>query len=128
MTKKKQITKLAIIKALASEPLAAGRWMSNAGCEVCAVGAVVRQVFHPSEEMNESTGRIPLCVIANAVTTEDVTDADPKALIKAKDYMSALSCYFEQLVGDDQTATPAQRAQLIEFVYKKFPEKFTVSY
>lgn len=128
-TKSKTIKKLDVIVALAIEPLHSGLWIQQEGCEVCAVGAVIRRTIAPSEKAGPGTwGESAMESICSSVTSANVCSGNPAKLIEQEDYLTALSAFFERRVGEDGLASPADRAACLEFVYKNFPEKFTIRY
>lgn len=53
-----KVSKTEIVMALATEPLAAGNWISNTNetledCSACALGAVVRSSFFKDKPIKE---------------------------------------------------------------------------
>lgn len=120
------IDKETILHALKSEPLERRNWITGDGsdsepisdpsCTVCAVGAVLRQVMIPTtprEQLSITAWRnCPVAIKSSAV----------QSLLKDREYLDALSCYFESLRG----TRPLMRKKLVAFVTKYFPEKITV--
>lgn len=107
-----KITKQQVLKALETEPLKRGQWVDRAylnyigDCNVCAVGAVLRQAGLTNRE-------IYLSVRAQSIRSGC---EDPNQTVKT-DPLTALSEVFE---------TKGKKAA-IEFVKKKFPKTITLS-
>ena len=115
----KSITKAQVIIALKKEPLTRGSFFggikrTKKKCEVCAVGAILRYISFETwaHDIGYNINRV-----AYALTNQIATCQDPKGLIKEKNYLGALSCYFE----DNHT-----KKQCIAFVKKHFPKKLTL--
>lgn len=118
---KKSITKENVIKALESEVLCRRyffekkRLLTPPGCKVCAVGAVLR---HMSFEKWGRKNKLDLNHIGWASLHDaDPVGQDPYDLLKDKQYLAALSNYFED--GNS-------KKKCIAFVEKNFPEKLIV--
>jgi len=132
---KKSITKKQIIKALETElHLERGKFFapvmvyrSDKGygssrrifkkdCPVCAVGSVLRAM---SYETWAKRNKLDLTALGEYVTVEDYIGLHHKKLIKEKNYLGALSCYFEDHDGN--------RKKTIKFVRKYFPAVLTIT-
>ena len=128
------IEKKTVIKALKTENLeyesffSASEDVSHRQCSVCAVGAIIRK----------SLGRKMKKIIKNGYPTIlslyciELTDGayigeNVKKLLKNKNYLGALSCYFESFSDDfDGNVVPEVEEKLVEFVRKNFPTRFKV--
>lgn len=141
------VTRREIIKALRTEPLQAGTFctlgqgdhfhcsidgeVGDSDCKVCAVGAIFRSKFKPYHldvEYFDDT-------VSTAVDIAYVLFDDKEMVyrkLNEKDYLSALSVYFEALVEKKMKnkalgsrafvkVTPAMRENLVNFVKKNFP-------
>lgn len=113
----KTIKKAVVIKALKKESLVSGAYfatLGNKGCDVCAVGAVLRAVSFEKWAIKkgvESLGEI-------AVGYADPCNDDYKELLKERNWLGALSNFFEQ--SND-------RAKTIAFVKEHFPAQFKLT-
>ena len=136
MIKTKIIKKSDVIVALKTERLKRGHWFTptyelNKGepckknCRVCAVGAVLRKVSFEQWARNKSLslnllGEKAVRFNKNSQysfnSTSTITDVEDA--LKDKNYLGALSAYFEQ---------GHIKKQCIECVKKKFPKKFKLS-
>jgi len=119
----KSITKAKIIEALKTEKLVRSDWFHQDSvdikgkCDVCAVGAVLRKMSF--EKWALRNGFSPRAV-ADQVTGDIVADRDEiGAYLAEGDYLSALSCYFE-----DVSENPKN---LVKFVEKNFPDKLRIN-
>lgn len=124
---KKSITKLDVVKALVNEPtlkrrswfhIEPSRSTPKKNCSVCAVGSVLRAMSFEKwgRKIKLNLNELGTC----AVKTDDITDQDAEFIpehLKDKNYLAALSCYFE---------SGKSRLQCIQFVISKFPEILTV--
>ncbi len=115
----KSITKAQVIIALKKEPLTRGSFFgaiktTKKKCDVCAVGAILRYISFETWAHDNGYERDRLGYI---ITNKEATSQDTKRLIKEKNYLGALSCYFE----DNHT-----KKQCIAFVKKHFPKKLTL--
>jgi len=120
---KKSITKANVIKALKKEKLKCG-WFFNSNvtinnvvdCSVCAVGAVLRHMSFEKWAIEQclNTNGLGYAAVENKYISEDINQ-----LLKEKNYLGALSNYFEDYHGD--------RAKTIAFVKKHFPNKLTIT-
>lgn len=130
-----KITKEQVLTALRFEPLAAGNFIRVDGkplseCNVCAVGAVMRNVLNKNIENEDD-----FSLLCKQVTKDEFIDLDTDELLLEGNYLGALSNYFEQMMdsryewGNLETtvATNTDRARLITFVEEKFPEEFEVN-
>lgn len=151
---KKTILRKNIIKALKTEPLGYGHWLSDAysalgnrkkisdfdklpeGCTVCAVGATLRKELHVGRD------KFNRACSLNTHHYHDAIFEDAKKEIKEQlgmgNFLGALSIFFEAqgdivrrrkgMYYEDQypNVTPAVRHKLVEFVKKNFPVSITV--
>lgn len=130
------MTKARVMRALKEQPeFSHGNWClpsdeyvwdpsrlrikDDPNCQVCAVGAVLRHVLAPGTELSGVED-----VALEATSDGDAVFGDPKAEAAAGRYLTALSCYFEQLPHDLSTATVRRR--LLGFVERHFPAKIVV--
>lgn len=142
-----RVTKARIIKALRTEPLCPGSWISSAyktiagkkGCTVCAVGAVLRNTLSKKTTTDELWDVANMAVSDGEFTPIESFQTYRKAKKRAVEElksrpnaeMAALSLYFESLcMIEDDDATflirPSKmkkiRALCIEFVQQHFRE------
>jgi hypothetical protein len=123
MKRTRIITKAGVIEALKKEPLTTGSFFKErdgvieAGCEVCAVGAVLRRFSF--EKMTRSKGG-NLHKLGEQATQYSYMDYDPDALLEDGNYLGALSCFFEDAGRD-------RKRRSIEFVKKNFPNSFRLT-
>ncbi len=143
------ITKKNAIKAVMTEPLKGNQWFHDGNvskCEVCAVGAVLRNStslkntsYYRALNMAEKVVKINDYTVSadgckNFWDQDDYQDA-----LKDKNYMGALSMYFEYLydsLGYDKTGQYYKeislkhlktiRLALHDFIVAEFPDKFVV--
>ena len=126
-----------VIQALRTEPLRPGRFFhinndtSAQDCQVCAVGAVLRQ--HASAALLarfDNYGDLHTTRITQTFCKGSAVCSDPGELIKQKNYMGALSSYFEKIMRakKQEHVTGQVIDLLIKFVKKNFPAQFTVRY
>ena len=134
------IEKKTVIKALKTEPLEYGFFfdfhnsdisIDEKDCPVCAVGAVIRKSLGRkiNKYMSERCGGddFNLSTYCEELTNYAYVHIDPKKLLKQKNYLGALSCYFESFSGDNEgNVTPEVEKKLIDFVRKNFPTRFKV--
>ena len=131
----KWITRRMVLKALRTEPLAHGRfWHEDnqnlslavkPSCRVCAVGAVLRQASFEKSFLD-----YPQMNIGQEATRDKFVSGDINALLKEKNYLGALSSYFENFDtrnGFYKDATKVTRKKCISFVKRKFPSKFRLT-
>lgn len=132
------LTKNQVIKALKTEPLRAGAFFNTekrdsfsdtpAECRVCAVGAVLRNSLGKKilKESNDSQ----LGDLAEGYCQGQYIDYNSQELLKEKNYLGALSNYFEYLMKREKSkhASAAVVERLVNFVNKNFPNKFTAKY
>lgn len=126
-----KITRAEILKAIRVEPLKPGSWVHpiekvinketgetkeiySKKCEVCAVGAVLRQKGVASRNIGKRAGGF---LAWEAVST----DGDEKEALKEENYLLALSVKFEKLAERFGTGKRT-RNKLAEFVKKNFPK------
>lgn len=113
-----------VIAALNKEPLRnlrAGQWASNNGCQVCAVGAVIRSCLAPEYRTNDRA-----ISWSASDTTEFGVDACgdegvPHRRLSRREAMSALSALFETSVGTKRV-TGEDRERLVRYVRRYFPK------
>jgi len=128
----KVIKRKVVIEALRKEPLVTGCFWENlghkatngvkAGCNVCAVGAVLRRASFEKEFLGRDQGEIGL-----AATLDRCQDEDISKLLKNKNYLGALSCYFEDLIPVFNSVKNKDREKCIKFVKKNFPKQFKLT-
>ena len=133
------IEKKTVIKALQTENLSYG-WFFNSkksknaekDCPVCAVGAIIRKSLGRKigKYTNKAEFGFELNDYCAELTDHLYTDINPEILLKEKNYLGALSSYFESFgpvlgLGDIKV-TPVVRKRLIEFAKKNFPTRFKV--
>ncbi len=132
----KYVTKENIIEALKTEPLRRGDFFHNfldyqnnpsdlETCPVCAVGAVLRQCLAVTSS------------IAGHSVTKGNALLDPNSKLKLrnvvrrelenKNYLGALSIYFEGQNYSDSFVTPNEKRNLIRFVQRNFPKRIGVN-
>lgn len=116
----KIITKKLIIKALQTEKLRHGDFFRSdkPNCTVCAVGAVLRHVSFESWVRNKLGRSVCASAIGDIATQNCAilhSSMDVHTLVQNKNYLGALSCYFE----DGHT-----KRACIAFVKKYFPKSF----
>jgi hypothetical protein len=140
------ITKKNAIKAVMTEPLRGNRWFHYGDiskCDVCAVGAVLRN----STNLKNVRYTMALDMAEKVVDVDHYTvsshgyahdgDAYKKTYLKAlegKNYMGALSMYFEYLyksfgyLGEKIKPKHLEtiRLALHDFIVAEFPNKFVV--
>jgi len=119
---RKSITKANVIKALQKEKLKRKNFFHGVSgllwdikCSVCAVGAVLRKMSF--EEWAKQQGWNQFRIGEAATKGIYSSNHDYKRLIKEKNYLGALSCYFEK--GNS-------KKKCIEFVKQYFPSKLTI--
>ena len=127
------IEKRTVIKALREEPLESGSFFDKnnvKNCKVCAVGAVVRKSL--KGKINGLT-RNTLVSYCETITNEEYINEDVEYLLAKRNYLGALSTFFEWEAGSDDDSdcsgpniTPELRETLVEFVRKNFPTRFKV--
>lgn len=133
----RKVTKKQIIKAISTEHLKPGYWILPQGfknilgeggkkpisnkCTVCAVGAVLRSAL-PRNTRAEYLDNIAWDVTGNRAIPN--TDEDVFEVLKEKNFLGALSLYFEDACTKaGGKATPAVRKKTIAFVEAHFPDK-----
>lgn len=118
-----KFTKKECIEAVISEPLEFGQWNehSNNKCNVCAVGAILRQTqgINGDREINNTMMRNSRgsCYKEMAI----------KNHLKNGNYLHALSCYFESLeqeVPHNTSPNTKVRLALVSFIEAEFPNRF----
>jgi len=123
-----KVTKREIIKALATEPLSGGMWISEDGCEACAVGSFLLYHFTDKSKLVDFCDK----VVTRSTITYSSFEQDPEKLyqlqllemIDGGLYLSALSAYFEDTVYNNYGFIPTDedRAEFISFVEAEFPD------
>jgi len=113
---RKSITKTNVIKALNKEDLVRGNFFQREStkCAVCAVGAVLRHMSFEkwAIKLINRQGNI-----GDVATKNVYVNGSIRYLIKEKNYLGALSCYFEQ---------GHTKKTCIKFVKRYFPKKLTI--
>ena len=125
------IEKKIVIKALENEPLSFGHFFNNPNneknCEVCAVGAVIRKTLGKNINKFDVSHLKEYCIF---VTRNMFLGQNVKCLLKEKNYLGALSCYFEAHDSDGYNlpavVDSVLRKKLVSFVKKNFPTRFKV--
>lgn len=143
---KKTVTKKQILKAIKSEPLRGGSWVRSFGrdyadCEVCAVGAVLRNTFRKKTVKRLVEDLIIGAVICNQIfSIDDYWPGATRQLKREKNYMGLLSVKFEYLWANHVTGhcddngdwvyvgVDTVRKKLSKFVQEHFPNKVTFEY
>lgn len=147
------VTKAQVIKAMKTEPLAAGsyfhynhlapidgsflekKYSNNLGCPVCAVGAIIDTKAKDYNLDRNRSERICLNIIASS--TLDLMREEKEAevianLLKEEKYLSALSVLFESRSEKKSYCTKLgfanykMRKVLIDFVRKNFPSTIEI--
>jgi hypothetical protein len=127
-----RISQETIIEALKTEPLKPGNWVASQWnesggasfvpatsptCDVCAVGAVLRHAKWDNQRIFDAA--------PDLVGSCFASDDDYELALAAKNYLGALSAYFESICPDTG-ATKGTRTRLVNFVKKNFPKTITV--
>lgn len=131
------LTRRSIIKALRTEPLAPGQWArtdakgkTEKNCPVCAVGAVVRHCIFKGKppKLDEDSFLLhPLERVSEDVTQHALpSSGDVELLLEEKNYMGALTNFFEQ--QHFGRITPKKREIVIDWVKRNFPKEIEVTY
>lgn len=132
-----------VIKALETEPLKAGKWFDNEEgrkndfktCKVCAVGAIVRRcsalTYALKNKMNVDA------LVDDLVRFQDTpfnigrysNTADIEGQLDIKNYLGALSAFFESTMRYEKTNKPTKKVikLLVAFVKNNFPKQFEVT-
>ena len=135
----KTISRRDILTAIRNEPLKRGSWVYMYGrndfsegdkrCEVCAVGAILRQGGFSNYEIDYFGGALlnsgPISPDSSEFNESSLTNG-LKQLIKEKKYIHALSVKFE----DQASRTGAgkiTRKVLSLFVKKNFPKRIRLN-
>lgn len=131
--KTKILKRREILKALRSEPLAYGDWADGKSsngppCEVCAVGAVVRQALRNGADPTVNQ-IVDVCFLW-ITDAWNAVQGDPLVLLKQQQYWTALSCFFEAGLRPGnrppKKVTQKDREKLCDFVKKHFPKEIEV--
>lgn len=121
----KTIRRKDVIVALNTENLKSGSFFrGEKGCQVCAVGAVLRKV---SFETWARKNKLRLHSVGEEATLGEYLSSNPKYLIKEGNYMGALSCYFEQASDGCRYSDTVVLRRTIAFVKKYFPVRFELT-
>jgi hypothetical protein len=124
--------KKTVIKALLTEPLMSGNWISeglnDGDCMVCAVGAILRKsgfyrnkIMEFGENMIESGACTPWderCENSFSLTIDKH--------LKNGRYLHALSLKFESMESSKKP-TATTRKSLVKFVEKNFPNRIKIN-
>ena len=123
-----RVTKNQIIEAISTESLIGGAWFYTKDCAVCAVGAVLRRCLNIKDR--EIAG------VANEIVNWP-EHRDIELVLKRKDWLSALSSFFEQewesrdvdlYEGKKHEELVALvRKRTIEFVEHNFPDEIEIA-
>lgn len=120
----KTITKKQVIEALETEPLTLGNfWVYSKivpDCSVCAVGAVLRRTSFERAFRGRNS-----MTIGELATKNQYFEGlgKVKSLLKSRNWLGALSSYFE---GLSCNMLPREK-KTIAFVKKNFPAKFQLT-
>lgn len=138
---KVRVTKELILDVIANEPLRAGKWVSFDGCEVCAVGGVMRRLLNVDtkenvRQLNSGSDLVTRASHYVAVRPSGsfcrITSHPVRSLI-ARKWMTALSAKFESLCVEHSTRPfrwphhtdmPVVRHELSKWVGRYFPSSF----
>lgn len=131
----KYINREKIIEALKTEPLKRGAFFHNASfdniqdayaCEVCAVGAVLRRCFNIISDVSGFVVTRNSALWEKEACSVTLRQAIKNEL-KIKNYMGALSIFFESQDIMYSAVTPLQRRNLIRFVKRNLPNRVAVN-
>ena len=136
------VTRKQIIHALRTENLQGGSWFEdtqyneNTGeyeklnpttCPVCAVGAVIRSTGVVTKKNSFSKLCLWAYKLVNGIATEDDLSTDTKegikTLLNEKNYLGALSVYFEAMADNGRI----RRDRLVKFVKTHFPSQLRIN-
>lgn len=148
-TQSKVLTKKLIIQALKTEPLKPGSWFASTKgenfktCKVSAVGAVIRHSFTTQQIRTLHVhNRRSLCLAMQpywrrsldrsaagwgATMMADLVDQQVTAELDKKNYLGALSMWFEFYYQHVEFKRLGTREGLVDFVRKNFPTRFKVT-
>jgi hypothetical protein len=90
-------------------------------CKVCAVGAVIRDCI-----LNKKATQVDGSGLAHGLIKGVSIFHDKNQYLSEKDYLSALSTFFECLDRDLRISKSEVKLRTIEFVRKNFPTQFSV--
>jgi len=130
-----KLTKNKVIKAIKTEPLRAGAFFKDEktniyseSCFVCAVGAVLKNSL--DKRVLNLAPTSTLSEIAMGYCRGTAVDHNIKRLLNEKNYLGALSNYFEYIMQREKSkhASASVVKRLVNFVEKNFPKKFNVKY
>jgi hypothetical protein len=131
-----KIKRAQVIKALRQEPLAKGKWIEiddtaydlfetpsivqakKIKCRVCAVGAVLR---HNTELSAMEISRFGVQISDVATVSNYANKYDIEDLLAEKNYLGALSAYFESTIPLKGSYGRKHRERLVRFVKGNFP-------
>ena len=123
----KIIKRRVVIKALRTEQLTQGSFFmsENLGCNVCAVGAILRHVSFETWWRKQNLSFLDINDLGYAACKNElVSNKDGvKINLENKNYLGALSCYFENLRGTPKN----NKNNCIRFVKKYFPKSFELT-
>lgn len=132
-----KITRKQVLMAVRYEPLTSGNWVKfnddGKPCGVCAVGATLRKCGIADKNISPLASNIYSSTDEYVNSFEEpVTDAKlVRKHLSHKNYLAALSCYFEGVVAPKynitgaNVATPEAREELATWVEKNLPTRFT---
>jgi len=119
-----KITKKLCIEAVMTEPLRFGSFneKNNSHCDVCAVGAILRQ-----ENMNNENNIFRF--MKKKSKGSFLNKRSINKHLKHGNYLHALSCYFENLYyypinNNDLAKSMEIRSALVHFIEAFFPKTF----
>lgn len=90
-------------------------------CKVCAVGAVIRECI-----LNKKATQVDGSGLAHYLVPGGSIFHDKDQYLKDKDYLSALSTFFECQDRDLRIPKSEVKSRTIEFVRKNFPTQFSI--
>lgn len=132
-----------IIEALRKEPLAPGMWVEHFSlqavgtCNVCAVGAVLRHAFGMTNlRIFQVAPILTLNEGADSYTDRDLARDAADGLVAEKNYLGALSVWFEHRAdavfefdlncGAKMPLDHPFREEMVQWVTENLPESFEV--
>lgn len=90
-------------------------------CKVCAVGAVIRECILNKKATQTDGSGLAFSLVKGGSIFHSVSE-----YLRDKDYLSALSTFFECLDRDLRIPKSEVKLRTIEFVRRKFPSQFSV--
>lgn len=132
------ITKTAMIKAVQTQPLWPGHWVSSYGmpdtCTVCVVGAILRYVGIKGRESIHKNARLHVEDLGEFTSDSNDPELDDETindLLKRDLYLNAISVYFEgmethDIDGNEGSAEwlRTSRIDLVSFIKYNVPDNY----